>query len=178
MRKFMIFLLSVVIFVVLAACGGENVQGTNEDDDVKTKDNAANVEPLGNYEIDEDLTDLHVVNEVVAETDYFRAIIIGARHVDIGVANEGENRAYLYFENKTEQDIYFEARDVFVDGVEMPDYEFYQVLRGLKDEEVLFRTFDYDGGLPKMDESLSFILEVSNEDTIERISEHEIDLQF
>ena len=65
------------------------------------------------------------MNELIAEDDYFKVIVISVKHKDeFGINTEGEGRVNLYLENKTDQDILFEMEGVVVDGVEVDDYDF------------------------------------------------------
>lgn len=150
---------------LLTACGG----GSSK--------TAKNMDPHGDYDLQEETDDARIVNEVIADDDDFKVVVISVKHTDISIT-QGENQAKIYFENKTDREISLGMTDVFVDGVEMDEYDFYNVLDANEIDTEILRTFDFDGDLPEMEDSLSFILTVSDYETHDTLSTYEVNLDF
>src|SRR5699024_2723334 len=135
------------------------------------------MDPHGDYDLQEETDDARIVNEVIADDDDFKVVVISVKHTDIS-PTQGENQAKIYVENKTGREISLGMTDVFVDGVKMDEYDFYNVLEANENDTENLRTFDFDSDLAKMEDSLFFILTVSDYDSLETLSTYEVNLEL
>jgi len=159
-------ILTFLVAILLTACGSGSAS-----------QNVKKMEPHGDYDLQNETDDARIINELIADDDDFKVVIISVKHTDLG-PTKGENHAKVYFENKTDQEISIQANDVVVDGVEMPEYDFYTVLDKQEIDTEILRTYDFDGDLPQMEESLSFVIKINDYDSHDNLSTYEVNLEF
>lgn len=82
-------------------------------------------------------------------------------------------------ENKTENKIIVQARDVSIDGTMVDDMVFFsEEIAGGKNAKGKMEIQNYEGDLPTMDDNIEFILLIADDETFEDLSEHDVKVEF
>lgn len=164
--------LTFLVAILLTACGSGDSGSSGS-----TSQNVKKMETHGDYDLENEPSSARIVNELIADDDDFKVVIISVRHTDTG-PSKGQNHAKIYFENKTDQEVSVQGKDVVVDGVEMPEYDLYTVLYEQENDTEILSTYDFDGDLPQMEESLSFIININDFDSHDELATYEVNLEF
>lgn len=181
MKKYYIYLMIALIPIALIACNSEETEEANNNTQSEENTEEVNdIEPLGDYDFDQAPDDAIIINEAIVDNDYIFAVITYARHATgAGVMSEGENQVQIYVENKTDKNLHLAIEDVYIDQVELDDFEFGILLTDEDKTDIgTLRTFDYDGDLPEIKDNIAFELLLTDDNTLEDIETYEIDITF
>ena len=166
-------MISVLAIFLLTACGGE--KSTEKDGNVSSssKDEAVQEEKVK--------SDIEEVNKEVANTDNIYAKLVSVEHIVDKEWNEEKIEIKFEVENKRQDTIEVQARQVSVDG-KMVDENLLSmsttVAPGKKADAVL-TIQDYKGGdLPEMNDNLEMVLHVFSWDNYNFEENHNVKIDF
>lgn len=174
MKKVMTLLVSLLVVFGLVACddGGSEEKEVSS---VESSDKADNNEKEG----EEATSDVEEVGEVIADDDYIKATLVNIEHVKDDVFDEEKYVINIDLENKTENKIIVQARDVSIDGTMVDDMVFFsEEIAGGKNAKGKMEIQNYEGDLPTMDDNIEFILLIADDETFEDLSEHDVKVEF
>lgn len=174
MKKVMTLLVSLLVIFGLVACddGGSEEKEVSS---VESSDKADNNEKEG----EEATSDVKEVGEVIADDDYIKATLVNIEHVKDDVFDEEKYVINIDLENKTENKIIAQARDVSIDGTMVDDMVFFsEEIAGGKNAKGKMEIQNYEGDLPTMDDNIEFILFIVDDETFEDLSEHDVKVEF
>jgi len=167
MKKILFALFSLMIIIGLVACDGEEAQGKDVTS-VETSD-------------DENVEETEEINEVVADNDMVKATLVSVDYIEDKDWDEERYEIRFEVENKREDTIEVQAREVSTDG-KMVDESLLmmsQEISGGKVADAVLEIEDYSGGdLPDMDENLEMILHVFSWDDMEVIEDIDVSIDF
>lgn len=172
MKKLLILLASAVL--LLSACGEVE---TKEKDvgSVESSDKAKGKESESK-ETEEAETE---IEKVVADDEYIKATLVSIEHKVDDLFDEEKYVVNITLENKTENKIMVQARDVSIDGTMVDDMVmFSQDVAGNKKANGKLEIQNYDGDLPEMNEDIEFTLTVIDEESFDTVAEHEVNVDF
>lgn len=178
MKKILFALFSLMIIIGLVACDGEEAQGKDVTS-VETSDDE-NVEEAAEEE-EEVVEETEEINEVVADNDMVKATLVSVDYIEDKDWDEERYEIRFEVENKREDTIEVQAREVSTDG-KMVDESLLmmsQEISGGKVADAVLEIEDYSGGdLPDMDENLEMILHVFSWDDMEVIEDIDVSIDF
>lgn len=167
MKKILFALFSLMVIIGLVACDGEEAQGKDVTS-VETSD-------------DENVEETEEINEVVADNDMVKATLVSVDYIEDKDWDEERYEIRFEVENKREDTIEVQAREVSTDG-KMVDESLLmmsQEISGGKVADAVLEIEDYSGGdLPDMDENLEMILHVFSWDDMEVIEDIDVSIDF
>lgn len=178
MNKKAFFLLVLVIAVFgLVACGGTTTEekevGSVEfsvQDDIDTNEGA---------DAAEESSDVEEFGIVIADDDNVKATLVNVEHVVDDLFDEEKYVINIDIENKTENKVIVQARDVSIDGTMVDDMVFFsEEIAGDKNAKGKMEIQNYEGELPTMEDNIEFILLIIDDETFEDLAEHEVKIDF
>lgn len=175
MKKALILLISLFTAFVLAACDDGSSTEEKEVDSVESSDQDKGEEVTE----DEESSDVEEVGEVIADDDYVKATLVNIEYIKDDTFDEEKYVINIDLENKTENKIIVQARDVSIDGTMVDDMVFFsEEIAGDKNAEGKMEIQNYDGDLPTMDDNIEFILLIADDETFEDLAEHDVKVDF
>ncbi len=179
--KKLLFLLMASL--VLVACGNDEPQekevGSVESSD---KANNSNNESNNNSNEDESNTGEEVsteeVEEVIADDDFLKATLVSVERIEDDIFGDS-HVVNIQIENKTSDKLVVQSEDVSIDGTMVDDMVvFSEDIAGEKNANGKLEIMSFEDDLPEMNDNIEFTLIVLDEETYDRVAEHEVKIDF
>ncbi|MCJ7839966.1 hypothetical protein MUB24_03365 [Lederbergia sp. NSJ-179] len=183
MKKITILVMSLLVIIGLAACGGEtegkevsSVESSDKNDGKEVEKEAAEEE---NEDSKGEKSKVEEVGKVIADDDYIKATLVNVEHNVDDTFDEEKYVINIDLENKTGNKIIVQARDVSIDGTMVDDMVFFsEEIAGDKNANGKMEIQNYDGDLPTMDDNIEFVLLVADDESFEDLAEHNVKVDF
>lgn len=178
--KKILFVLLILPALLLVACDGNNT-GNEPNPDVSNEEENVAENEVNNEEanVAENESDDKVsFEEEIADDEYLHAIINDVEFVEDDIFGDSYT-VHIDLENKTEQKIVVQARDVSADGLMVDDMViFSQEIAGEKRAKGKLEIISFEEELPALEEELEFKLIVFDDETFEQLAEYDVKLDF
>jgi|SRR5690625_758667 len=174
MKRLIFLLISIVAVFGLVACDESStsekevgsVESSNKDDADKESD-------------EEESSDVEEIGEVIADDDYVKATLVSVEHIKDELFDEEKYTINIDIENKTENKIIVQSRDVSIDGTMVDDMVFFsEEVAGEKNAKGKMDIQNFDGDLPDMDDNIEFTLIIIDDETFGDLAEHDVKIDF
>lgn len=189
MKKLLsVFAVFMVIFV-LGACG----ETTSEDKKINSVESSSSENKTNNNDANEDVEasevnnednnvvdegELEEVGEVIADDDYIKATLENVERIKDDIFGDS-HRINIKLENKTSNKLVVQSDDVSIDGTMVDDMVvFSQDVAGEKNANGKLEIMSFDEDLPEMNENIEFKLIVIDDESFDRVAEHDVKIDF
>lgn len=181
MKRLLVIFVSLFVVIGLSACDGEteekeigNVTSSNEDQSEQNSDdedkNATNGE--------EQNSESNTYDEVLLDDDVAVVTLKSIETVKDDIFGD-EHKIKLEIENKSDKTIVVQSDEVSIDGLMVDDMvAFSETVAGGKKANGSLDIMSLDEDLPELDENLEFILIVLDDETFDRISEIDVNIDL
>ncbi|WP_208587943.1 hypothetical protein [Gracilibacillus suaedae] len=192
MKKALLLLFSIVLAGLLVACGDGEDAGTSEDNQ-STEENTEQAsgeeeasdgsEEAEATEEEEKTSDnkLIEINEEIEDNDNFKATLVSIERIYDETFDEEKIDVTFEVENKRDETIEFQAREVSIDG-KMVDESLLMMSTEVssgKSADAVLTIQDYEGGeLPAMEEDFEMLLNVFSWDNMDYEEQAEVSVTF
>ncbi|SDZ62874.1 hypothetical protein SAMN05421736_12291 [Evansella caseinilytica] len=194
MKKLKFVVLTILLASLLAACGEDASEDKSKDEpgDETSENNTTEDESTGEETTDEDGTDdekaadnsggedLIELNMEIADNDNFKATLVSIERSEDSVFGE-KIEIKFDVENKRDETIVFQARDVSIDGRMVDDSLIFmstEVASGKAADAVLTLQDVSDGELPAMENDFEMLLHVLSWDDFDFQEQAEVSVTF
>lgn len=174
MRKSLLLTMSLFVALVLAACGSTETEGKDIGSvDTGKQENSSNAnvednegEATTNEDAEEDI-DSTTYDEVLLDDEIATVILKGIETEKDEIFGNQHN-VKLEIENKTENTVYVQSREVSIDGFMVDDNViFSETVAGGKKAKGELSIMAFDDELPELNENIEFKLVVIDEGFME-----------
>ncbi|MCG7337158.1 hypothetical protein MHZ95_18015 [Sporosarcina sp. ACRSM] len=170
MKKLIGFLMLAMV-LVLAACGDDSVETTD-----KEVGSVTGEQKETNKEEVQDENEKNELNQEVADTENIKATLVSIEKIVDKEWDEEKYKVTFEVENKREDTITVQAREVSADGkmIDESMLMMSQDISGGKKADAVLEIQNYDGDLPEINENLELILYVFSNEDFETVEEHKV----
>lgn len=177
--KKLLFLLMASL--VLVACSDDEPQ-EKEVGSVESSDKANNSNNEENNNANENDSNEEVtteeVEEVIVDDDYIKATLVNVEHIEDDIFGDS-HVVNIKLENKTSDKLVVQSEDVSIDGTMVDDMVvFSQDIAGEKNANGKLEIMSFEDDLPEMNDNIEFTLIVIDDESFDRVAEHEVKIDF
>lgn len=177
MKKIIFLLLAMMVAVGLVACGEDDTEkkevssvesSDNNDDEAKAEDEA------------QDEGDVKELDQEIVDNDNFKATLTGVEKIVDKEWDEERIEVTFEVENKREDTIEVQAREVSADGkmVDESMLNMSQEVSGGKKADAVLTIENYDGDLPDMENDLEMKLNIFSWDDMDFEEAYDLKVEF
>lgn len=160
--------------VALVACSDEN--NNNDENTTRNNENEETEEVESDEEHNENEGWTKEFNQEIANNDHIKATLISVEHIIDETWDEERFEIKFEVENKRDDTIEVQAREVSADGKMVDDSLLFmsQEVSGGKKADAVLKIQSYDGDLPSMEDNIEMLLHIFSWDDFDFREDHKV----
>lgn len=180
MKRLFVLLSVMFLLVALTACGGKEVSDKEINNVESSEKDSGDNENKDSEKQEDDGNESKEFNQEIVDNDNVKATLISVKKIVDKTFNEEKVQVIFEVENKRDDTIIAQAREVSADGKMISEsmLTMSQEVSSGKRADAILTIQNYDGDLPSMEEDIEMILHIFSWDDMNFREDHKVKIDF